>query len=514
MGESTTATEPFIEIRLAYDTFKGDYLEVDTSYYEYSEITKMEYEVSLSPIGKDLQSPLETPSENDDRPDVGEYRRTVTQQDSNHCDQLGADDGSNEVTGTITLITRKKRHAQTCLVEAYFNGNRSAVTLDTGSSVSIIHLINNPAQDRVFKIREERTYYLPCQGDVNWRESSNDTELTVAKSNVTQETNDDELRKGTSDDDELYTSDDDELYTSDDEELYKSDDDELYTSDDNDIVNYVANGSTPAEIIEFITSERVRVHRYLDDVNFYEDVSEEGETTQRFAGFIDTDGILNDLMPGDTIPEATEISMTEDYSKAKGKDEASESYECQEADDPRRGGKTNNKAIRNLDTKSVDSANKDESDEACEMHQTYRESLDDASGDRPDKPYGKCETPNAKEMGCNSNQIKNDNNHTVNCRKNMSEDMVAPVDTSSKNKEGIEAHNIRRLDSEEMPDIDIIWNAEGYTVHTEDESESREESYWDDSSHIKEENIINIGLDLDPKKKVCWATSETVTNYE
>ena len=135
---------------------------------------------------------------------------------------------------------------------------------------------------------------------------------------MTQETNDDELRKGTSDDDELYTSDDD---------------------DDNDIVNDVANGSTPAEIIEFITSERVRVHRYLDDVNFYEDVSEEGETTQRFAGFIDTDGILNDLMPGDTIPEATEISMTEDYSKAKGKDEAPESYECQEADDPRRGGK-------------------------------------------------------------------------------------------------------------------------------------------------------------------------------
>ena len=90
------------------------------------------------------------------------------------------------------------------------------------------------------------------------------------------------------------------------------------------------------------------------------------------------------------------------------------------------------------------------------------------------------------------------------------------MDTSSdnQNKEGIEAHNIRRLDSGEMPDIDIIWNAEGYTVHTEDESESREESYWDDSSHIKEENIINIGLDLDPKKKVCWATAETVTNYE
>ena len=61
-------------------------------------------------------------------------------------------------------------------------------------------------------------------------------------------------------------------------------------------------------------------------------------------------------------------------------------------------------------------------------------------------------------MGCNSNQIKNDNNHTVNCRKNTSEDMVAPVDTSSndQNKEGIEAHNIKRLDNEEMPNTDIV----------------------------------------------------------
>ena len=77
-----------------------------------------------SPIGKDLQSPFETPSESDDQLDTGEYERTITQQDSNHCNQSKADDGSNEVTGTITLITRKKGHAQTSLIEAYIDGDK------------------------------------------------------------------------------------------------------------------------------------------------------------------------------------------------------------------------------------------------------------------------------------------------------------------------------------------------------------------------------------------------------
>ena len=166
----------------------------------YSEIRKTEYEVSLFPIGKDLQFPNETPSENDDRPDTGGCRRTVTQQNSNQCNQSEVDDGSDEVTGTTTLIIRKKSHAQTCLVEAYFNGDRSAIMVDTCSSVSMIHLINDPAQDRIFKIRGRRTYYLPCQGDVNWRESRSNMELTSVKGNITQDTNDEELKKDTSDD--------------------------------------------------------------------------------------------------------------------------------------------------------------------------------------------------------------------------------------------------------------------------------------------------------------------------
>ena len=54
MNGSVPSTDPIIEIRFAYDTIKGDYIEDDTSYYEYSKITKTEYEVSLFPIGEDL----------------------------------------------------------------------------------------------------------------------------------------------------------------------------------------------------------------------------------------------------------------------------------------------------------------------------------------------------------------------------------------------------------------------------------------------------------------------------
>ena len=116
----------------------------------------------------------------------------------------------------------------------------------------------------------------------------------------------------------------------------------------------------------------------------------------------------------------------------------------------------------------------------------------------------------------NGNLVKNGNNRTVNYRKETPENIVAPVDTSSnnQNKEGIKAHNIRRLDIEEIPDKDIIWNAEEYTLHTENESESEEESYWDSSSHIEEDNMIDMGHDLDPKEKIHWETADAVTYYE
>ena len=79
--------------------------------------------------------------------------------------------------------------------------------MDTCAGASIIHHVDNPAQDRIFKIRNKRTYYLPYRGDVNWRETINNIELTLSDEN------------NKTDYDELFWSSDDEDESSNDVEL-------------------------------------------------------------------------------------------------------------------------------------------------------------------------------------------------------------------------------------------------------------------------------------------------------
>ena len=67
---------------------------------------------------------------------MGTHYRTATQQVPSQSDQEG--DGSSEVTGTITLITKNEGHEQTSLIEAYFNGDKCAMMIDTCSCASII----------------------------------------------------------------------------------------------------------------------------------------------------------------------------------------------------------------------------------------------------------------------------------------------------------------------------------------------------------------------------------------
>ena len=77
---------------------------------------KTEYQINFLPTGKGLQSLLEAPSEIYEQPNMGSHYRTTTQQVPPQSDQEG--DDSSEVTGTITLITKSKGHAQTSLIEA------------------------------------------------------------------------------------------------------------------------------------------------------------------------------------------------------------------------------------------------------------------------------------------------------------------------------------------------------------------------------------------------------------
>ena len=110
---------------------------------------------------------------------------------------------------------------------------------------------------------------------------------------------------------------------------------------------------------------------------FYENANEEDETTRNSIGFIDTDGILNDVMSESILPEISEVNLTEDNSMNEGKDEMPESHECQGVDDPKRGGKTSNKTRKKLDAESENIPLKDGSEEAFRMPNTNEELLDE-----------------------------------------------------------------------------------------------------------------------------------------
>ena len=84
-----------------------------------------------------------------------------------------------QATGTITLITGKIGNEHPSLIDAYFDGIRSEMMVDTGAGTSIIHHTDDPEKNRIFKIRSRKSYYLPYRYDVNWREIGGDIEPTI-----------------------------------------------------------------------------------------------------------------------------------------------------------------------------------------------------------------------------------------------------------------------------------------------------------------------------------------------
>ena len=152
------------------------------------------------------------------------------------------------------------------------------------------------------------------------------------------------------------------------------------------------------------------------------------------------------------------------------------------------------------------------------MPHTNNKLLDEVLEDRLETPDVKCRKRDSKEIGCNGNRTEISSDNVEEYRIELSEDMKVSVDTSSNNQieEGIEALKFRWLDTEEMPDKDIIWNTEDckLTIHTDDESESEEETYWDSSSQVEEVNEIVVNYDSDSEGEIYWEVVEAVTNCE
>ena len=100
---------------------------------------------------------------------------------------------------------RENKHPS--LIDAYFNGVRSEMTIDTGAAASILHHTDDPKRDRIFKIKGRKSYYLPHRYDVNWREMDPNIAPTLNKETEYDEvywSSDDESEdmRGTSSDDE------------------------------------------------------------------------------------------------------------------------------------------------------------------------------------------------------------------------------------------------------------------------------------------------------------------------
>ena len=163
-----------------------------------------EYEVTILPVGRGLYSPFDTSSENNDSSVVERCKETdifssnddETKQESALPIQSEVQNDSPNVTGTITIITRKKGHDQDSIVKTYFNGKEASVMLDTGSTVSTIHY-DDPTQSRIIKIGKKRTCSRICKDTDDSTKSGekDDIELASVRGDMPQNVSDDELQE-------------------------------------------------------------------------------------------------------------------------------------------------------------------------------------------------------------------------------------------------------------------------------------------------------------------------------
>ena len=93
-------------------------------------------------------------------------------------------------------------------------------------------------------------------------------------------------------------------------------------------------------VTESTFSEGDGIQIYLDDIIIYEDENKENETDHNDRDFINTDDILDYLMPKRIVPETSELNITENSSNNKESIEGFRNHESQGIDHPKQGGKT------------------------------------------------------------------------------------------------------------------------------------------------------------------------------
>ena len=122
------------------------------------------------------------------------------------------------------------------------------------------------------------------------------------------------------------------------DELSDNEDDILRKKHTNETNDASVNSQITTE--ECITSDKIQIHEYLDDIIFYGNIHREEDTSEMLGSFVDTEKILNEIKPDNTASEAdTETDRALDILHLQPP--------RQRADDPRRGGKTRKYGIQN-----------------------------------------------------------------------------------------------------------------------------------------------------------------------
>ena len=247
-------------------------------------------------------------------------------------------------------------------------------------------------------------------------------------------------------------------------------------------------------VTESAFSVRDGIQIYLDDIIVYEDENKENEADHNDRGFIDTDDILDYLMPKRVVPEKSKVNITGNSCNINESNEGSRNHESQGVDDPKQGSKTSNRAKRKLDIESetepnisitwnshispikADIIDNDEHDEEEHNHQITNKFKETVTDIDPVKIVLAEILIEEKDTVIQWNKVEIWKSDAISNNTSL----------SSLIEEGIDALKFNWLDTDEEPDKDIFWDAESckLDMHMDCESESEEEIFWDSLSQL------------------------------
>ena len=113
--------------------------------------------IKILPQGKGLKSLFDSDQESDN--ECTELKKTIVSHHNN--------DDKKELDGKVTLIIGKREDGKVDVLNSYLNGMERRVFVDSGAAVSIIHNIQEPRKNRIFKVINVQRNHLS-----NWHKWS------------------------------------------------------------------------------------------------------------------------------------------------------------------------------------------------------------------------------------------------------------------------------------------------------------------------------------------------------